>query len=40
MITYGGAPQAFTVLGGDRYRKDADRKSWERFGAFLAEALR
>lgn len=39
MITYGGAPHAFTVFGGDRYRKDADQKSWRRFGAFLKETL-
>jgi len=40
MITYGGAPHAFTVFGGDRYRKDADEKSWKRFGEFLAEVLK
>jgi len=39
MITYGGAPHAFTVFGSDRYRKDADEKSWERFTEFLAETL-
>ena len=39
MITYGGAPLAFTV-GGDRYRKDADEKSWKRFGEFLAGVLK
>lgn len=39
MITYGGAPHAFTVFGGERYREDADRKSWERFSAFLREHL-
>ncbi len=39
MITYGGAPHAFTVFGGDRYREDADRKSWERFTAFLTETV-
>jgi dienelactone hydrolase len=37
MITYGGAPHAFTVFGADRYREDADKKSWRRFMAFLAE---
>ena len=37
MITYSGAPHAFTVFGSPRYREDADRKSWERFGEFLAE---
>ena len=40
MITYSGAPHAFTVFGTDRYREDADRKSWQRFVAFLAEATR
>ena len=35
MITYSGAPHAFTVFGSDRYREDADRKSWERFSQFL-----
>jgi len=40
MITYGGAPHAFTVFGSDRYREDADRKSWARFGEFLDEVLR
>jgi dienelactone hydrolase len=39
MITYGGAPHAFTVFGGDRYRKDADEKSWKRFSEFLVETL-
>ena len=40
MITYGGAPHAFTVFGSDRYREDADKKSWKRFAAFLDETLR
>ena len=39
MITYGGAPHAFTVFGGDRYREDADRKSWARFKDFLEDTL-
>jgi dienelactone hydrolase len=39
MISYGGAPHAFTVFGGDRYREDADRKSWRRFSEFLQETL-
>jgi len=39
MITYGGAPHAFTVFGSSRYREDADRKSWRRFTEFLAETL-
>ena len=40
MITYSGAPHAFSVFGSDRYRKDADEKSWKRFGDFLQETLR
>lgn len=40
MITYGGAPHAFTVFGSDRYREDADQKSWRRFKEFLADTLR
>jgi dienelactone hydrolase len=39
MITYGGAPHAFTVFGSGRYREDADKKSWKRFTQFLAETL-
>lgn len=40
LITYGGAPHAFSVFGSDRYRKDADEKSWRRFVDFLSETLR
>jgi len=40
MTTYGGAPHAFTVFGRDRYRKDADEKSWRRFGEYLDATLR
>ncbi len=40
MITYGGAPHAFTVFGSSRYREDADKKSWKRFAAFLDETLK
>jgi dienelactone hydrolase len=39
MITYSGAPHAFTVFGASRYREDADKKSWQRFAAFLSETL-
>ncbi len=39
MIAYGGAPHAFTVFGTDRYRKDADKQSWDRFIKFLEETL-
>jgi dienelactone hydrolase len=40
MITYGGAPHAFTVFGSDRYREDADKKSWQRFSDYLSETLK
>jgi dienelactone hydrolase len=40
MITYSGAPHAFTVFGSERYRKDADEKSWKRFVEFLEETLK
>jgi len=39
MITYSGAPHAFTVFGTDRYREDADKKSWRRLVEFLGEML-
>jgi len=39
MITYGGAPHAFTVYNDERYRKNVDRKSWRRFTEFLEETL-
>ncbi len=40
MITYGGAPHAFTVFGSGRYREGADKKSWKRFTEFLSATLR
>jgi dienelactone hydrolase len=40
MITYGGAPHAFTVFGTDRYREDADKKSWARLTGWLEDVLR
>jgi len=40
MITYGGAQHAFTVFGGNRYQKTADKKSWKRFTEFLADTLK
>ncbi len=40
MITYSGAPHAFTVFGTDRYRVDADTKSWKRFIDYLQQTLR
>jgi len=39
MITYSGAPHAFTVFGSKRYREDVDKKSWKRFTEFLSETL-
>ncbi len=39
MIAYGGAPHAFTVFGEERYREEADRRSWDRFSEFLARLL-
>ena len=39
MISYSGAPHAFTVFGSKRYREDADKKSWKRFTEYLAETL-
>lgn len=39
MITYEGAPHAFTVFDSDRYREDADNASWQRFMQFLDETL-
>lgn len=39
MITYSGAPHAFTVFGSSRYREDADRKSWNRFLSYLGTTL-
>ena len=39
MISYGGAPHAFTVFDTDRYREDADKQSWLRFTQFLDETL-
>ncbi len=39
MITYSGAPHAFTVFGSKSYREDADRKSWKRFTEYLRETL-
>ncbi len=39
MITYSGAPHAFTVFGSNRYREDADKKSWMRFSEFLKDTL-
>ena len=39
MITYSGAPHAFTVFGSNRYQEDADKKSWKRFTEFLKDVV-
>lgn len=39
-ITYSGAPHAFSVFGTDRYREDADKKSWARLESYLKEVLK
>ncbi|MBV5279152.1 MAG: dienelactone hydrolase family protein [Campylobacteraceae bacterium] len=38
-ISYSGAPHAFSVFGTERYKEDADRKSWDRFVGYLKETL-
>lgn len=40
MISYGGAPHAFTVFGGERYREDADKKSWAQLIGFLGDTVK
>lgn len=35
MITYSGAPHAFTVFGSQRYHEVADTRSWQSFVDFL-----
>lgn len=40
MVTYSGAPHAFTVFGSPRYREYADQKSWALFTEFLKERLK
>ncbi|MGO1251472.1 dienelactone hydrolase family protein [Psychrobacter sp.] len=37
MITYSGAPHAFSVFGSDRYDERADKRSWKRYLDFLEE---
>lgn len=39
MISYGGAPHAFTVFGSKRYQEKADQKSWLKFQQFLVSIL-
>jgi dienelactone hydrolase len=40
MITYSGAPHAFTVFGSDRYQEKADKASWSRFLSFLNDTFK
>lgn len=40
MVTYSGAPHAFSVFGSDRYDARADQRSWKRYTDFLAEAYK
>ena len=40
MITYSGAPHAFTVFGSKRYHERADKASWARFTQVLKEQLK
>lgn len=40
MITYGGAPHAFTVYDSPGYHEEADKKSWSRFVRFLGATFR
>lgn len=39
MISYGGAPHAFTVFDSKRYNENADKKSWQRFVEWLGEVF-
>lgn len=40
MLTYSGAPHAFSVFGSKRYHKKADENSWARFTQVLDETLK
>lgn len=40
LISYGGAPHAFTLFGSDRYREQADSQSWRRFLDYLQQTLK
>jgi signal transduction histidine kinase len=40
MTAYGGAPHGFTEFDSNRYHKDADQASWNRFLEFLEETRR
>ena len=40
LISYGGAPHAFTVLGDERYQEQADKRAWTRLMDFLETTTR
>ena len=40
MVTYSGAPHAFSVFGSKRYHEVADKSSWSRFSEILDETLK
>ena len=40
LVSYGGAPHAFTVFGSPAYRETADRESWRQTLRFLEPRLR
>lgn len=40
MVTYSGAPHAFSVFGSDRYDARADERSWARYISFLANTYK
>ena len=39
MLTYSGAPHAFTVFGSSRYHERADKASWKRFSEILEDTF-
>ncbi len=39
MISYGGAPHAWTVFGSGAYREKQDKLSWEHFTGFLEDVF-
>lgn len=39
MITYSGAPHAFSVIGSTNYHKETDEKSWKHFTQWLEATL-
>lgn len=39
MVTYSGAPHAFSVFGSKNYHKEADQKSWKQFTQWLETTL-